>query len=201
MEPDTKRPINYLTLFLEFISIFTGVLLAFAVSEWQESQNKAEAAKYSLNSVYYEVRSNLEAVKQLHQNNLDYIAYAEQTSRQGSSSGSLEEKKFVPGIQLLDTSWQIAQSKELANYIDYQALSSLYEVYSLLAVYKASGQKLIESSLTLTAFITALGKEEEEINFEKNYLDYLKMMVDFEKQLIMKFENAELQLSKQLASS
>lgn len=201
MEANTKRPINYLTLFLEFISIFTGVLLAFAVSEWQESQNKADAAKYALNSVYYEVKSNLEAVKQLHENNLDYISHAEKTSHQEKSSDGLGQKKFTPGIQLLETSWKIAQSKELANYIDYRALSSLYEVYSLLEVYKESGQKLIESSLTLTALITALGKEEEEINFEKNYLDYLKMMVDFEKQLIMKFENAELALRKNLASS
>ncbi len=188
MSKNSKLKVNYLSIFIEFLSVFIGVLLAFSVSEWQNDQEKNEKAQYAINSVYFEIKNNLAVIKSLHKNNLAFIETIDNPEQVSSV------QTFIPGIQLLETSWQIAQSKELANHVDYEILSKLYEAYALLSVYKNSGDKLTASSLDIMSLATVMQKQVDTNEFKKNYADYFKMMTSIEKDLIEKFSYLELHL-------
>jgi len=184
--------INYPKLVLEFFSVFIGVVLAFAVSAWQEEQKDAEASRYVLTGVYYEIRGNLRILRNLNENNKGYVDSIEKSDQRE------DEREFYPGTQLLETSWALAQSENLAYYVTVETLSKLYGAYSQISAYKVYGERLADSSLDLAAHATIMEKEIDPRRYEDNYLPYFQTMIVFEKSLIEQLGQLEADVLAEL---
>lgn len=184
--------INYPKLVLEFFSVFIGVVLAFSVSAWQEERKSAEVSRYVLTGVYYEIRGNLGILRSVNENNKGYLNSIENSELGGSEQG------FYPGTQLLETSWALAQSKSVAYYVGNETLTKLYGAYSTISLYKAHGDKLVESSLSLLAHATVMEKEIDQRRYERNYRSYLQLMITLEESLIETLGQLEVELLAEL---
>jgi hypothetical protein len=95
--PTPKFPFQ--RLFIEFLSIVLGVLLALALNEWRERRSHQSQAKAVLFNIKNELQSNLQALTALHENNVETVKLMSE-DRNGDSS---EERKFIPGLQLRQT--------------------------------------------------------------------------------------------------
>ena len=116
------------TILIEVFSIVLGVMLALGVSEWQQEREYAQLANTALANVTWELRSNLEVLTRIHENNAETIELSEaETNEQSSPS---EDRQFIPGVQVRSTAWDTLLSSGLANHIDYKLLLSLSEIYS-----------------------------------------------------------------------
>ena len=168
---------------LEVFSIVLGVLLALAVSEWQENKHHQERTLAALSSVRTELEGNLQLLEIVHSNNVDLIdrveTYAGKTT---------ENDQFLPALQISDSAWTTLNATGLANYVDLELMATLSQTYSLMEVYRRSGYSLVDANMMVLANATAGGRDIADIDdsnlFAVNFLSFFKLIVDVESALI-----------------
>lgn len=163
---------------LEVFSIVLGVLLALAVSEWQEQRNNKQRASMALANVRAELQSNLDLLNYIHPNNFRVVENI------GSESESEEDETLVPGVQLRSSAWQTLTSTGLSNHVDYNLLIELSRLYSMIDVYRQTAYSFISSNMGMAATATALGTSIDNDLFSRNFLAYFQMLVQIEAVLI-----------------
>jgi hypothetical protein len=164
---------------LEVFSIVLGVLLALAVSEWQEQrQNEARAAT-ALENVRAELQSNLDLLEIIYPNNSRVV----EAISSGENANS-EDEMVVPGVQLRSSAWQTLATTGLSNHIDYDLLVGLSQLYAMIDVYRQTAYSLISSNMNMSATATALGSSIDNDLFSKNFLGYFQMLTQIEAALI-----------------
>ena len=147
-----KYPRSLKTILIEVFSIVLGVMLALGVSEWQQEREYAQLADTALANVAWELRSNLEVLTRIHENNAETIELSEaETNDQSAPS---EDRQFIPGVQVRSTAWDTLLSSGLANHIDYKLLLSLSEIYSRQGIYRQMGLQIVEASMSMAAMAT-----------------------------------------------
>lgn len=123
-------------LVLEAAMIFFAVMLALAAEEWREKQDRLELADRALRSVAEELRSNLEEMERTGARNAERLATAttvlaelEAGQDQGDADVGLE-------VSLLSTAaWQSAQMSQAVQYLDFDVMRQLSEVYEIQDLY------------------------------------------------------------------
>lgn len=181
--PVRRFPVQ--TLLVEVISIVLGVLLALAVNQWRENQSHKAQAKSALKNISNEIQSNLKALKILHENNSATIEFM----TDGNESATSEDSKFIPGIQLRETAWKTLLSTNVANYVNYETILTLSDTYSIQDVYKQAAVSITEAALNLAAYAAANGRDVDDNHFQRQFYDYLLMLVDVESELLRLYEN------------
>jgi hypothetical protein len=164
---------------LEVFSIVLGVLLALAVSEWQEQRNNEARAQLALANVRTELQSNLDLLEIIYPNNSRVV----ESISSGESSGS-KDATVVPGVQLRSSAWQTLASTGLSNYIDYDVLVGLSQLYAMIDVYRQTAYTFISANMSTSATATALGTSVDNDLFSQNFLAYFQMLVQIEATLI-----------------
>lgn len=170
---------------LEVFSIVLGVLLALAVSEWQEDRSNAEKARVAMSNIRAELQSNLELLKTIHPNNSQVVA-----SITSDEIENAEDAMIVPGVQMRSSAWQTLSSTGLANFVDYDKLIELSQLYSMIDVYKQTAWGFINANMSLVATATALDRSVDNDRFSENFLGFFQMLVQVEEVLIEAHENA-----------
>lgn len=166
-------------LALEVFSIVLGVLLALAVSEWQEQKNKEERANLALVNVRAELQSNLDLLKIINPNNQQTV-----DSITSEGSDAAEDQTVVPAVQMRTSAWQTLSSTGLSNFIDYDLLIELSQLYSMIDVYRQTAYSLINSNMGMAATATAMGETVDNDLYSENFLIYFQMLVQIEAALI-----------------
>ena len=123
-------------LFLEAAMIFFAVMLALAAEEWREKRDRLELADRALRSVVEEMRSNLEELKSTGVRNAERLEAArivleelEAGRDQGDADVGLE-------VALLSAAaWESAQMSQAVQYLDFDVMRDLSEVYEIQALY------------------------------------------------------------------
>ena len=123
-------------LFLEAAMIFFAVMLALAAEEWREKRDRQELADRALRSVVEEIRSNLEELKSTGVRNAERLEAArivleelEAGRDQGDADVGLE-------VALLSAAaWESAQMSQAVQYLDFDVMRDLSEVYEIQALY------------------------------------------------------------------
>ena len=138
-------------LALEVFSIVLGVLLALAVSEWQENRNNTEKASVALTNVRAELQSNLNLLQLIYPNNSKVVEGIE-----SDQANTPEDATFIPGVQMRSSAWQTLATAGLGNFVDYQLLIELSQLYSMIEVYKQTAYSFIGANMDLAATATAL---------------------------------------------
>jgi hypothetical protein len=168
---------------LEVFSIVLGVLVALAVSEWQESRQIQERTQAALDNVNTELAQNLKLLEIVHDKN---VALTGQLAR---DPGALDQDAtFLPALQISDAAWETLRATGLAGYVDLDLMMQLSETYSLIDVYRRSGYSLVDANLQVLATATATKQDMDTINssdlFARNFSGYFELIVNVEAALI-----------------
>ena len=123
-------------LLLEAAMIFFAVVLALADEAWREKKDRAELADRALQSVVEEMRSNLEELEGTGERNTErleaarvVLAELEAGRDQGDADVGLE-------VALLSAAaWQSAQMSQAVQYLDFDVMRDLSEVYEIQDLY------------------------------------------------------------------
>jgi hypothetical protein len=123
-------------LLLEATMIFFAVMLALAAEEWREKRDRLELADRALRSVVEEMRSNLEELESSGERNAERLEAArivleelEAGRDQGNADVGLE-------VSLLSAAaWESAQMSQAVQYLDFDVMRDLSEVYEVQDLY------------------------------------------------------------------
>jgi ABC-type proline/glycine betaine transport system permease subunit len=170
---------------LEVFSIVLAVLLALAVSEWQEDRNNVERANIAITNVRAELQSNLEVLQIISPINTRVVE-----AIAAEKIDEMEDASVIPGVQMRTSAWQTLGSTGSSNYIDYDLLIVLSKLYSLLEVYMQVAYSFINSNMDMAATATAMGTSVDNDLFSVNFLTYFQMLVQIETALIEAHQEA-----------
>jgi hypothetical protein len=174
---------------LEVFSIVLGVLLALAVSEWQEDRHNRERTAAALLNVRAELEGNLQILEIVHSNNVALV------DRVANKTMELtEDDQFLPALQISDSAWTTLNTTGLANFVDLDLMATLSETYSLMEVYRRAGYSLVDANMTVLATATAAGEDIAKIDdtslFALNFVRFFKLIVDVESALMESHKSA-----------
>lgn len=195
LEPEVAKPaanngsgrkLSVKALFVEVISIVIGVLLALGLSEWSEERKYQTQAKVALENIAIEIRSNHKLLTAIHDNNLATL----QAMHDGPESGEGDDRNYIPGLQLRKTAWDALLSTGLSNYISYDKILILSEMYAIQDVYKQTGTQLVEATMTASAYATVLAQDVDNSQFQKQFGTFFEMLSGIETQLLIEYDNA-----------
>ena len=168
---------------LEIISIVLAVLLALAVSEWQENRNKLERTEAALRQVQTELSQNLELLEFVHDRN---VALIELLSQESTTVD--QEAQFTPALQIADSAWKALGSTGLSGFVDFDLMVTLSQTYALIDIYRRSGYSLLDANLWVMATATATERDMKKIDdsnlFALNFISQFQLIVDIESALI-----------------
>jgi hypothetical protein len=180
----TEKSWSASSLLIEIFSIVLGVLLALALSEWNEDRNHRELAQAALQNVNNEIRSNAETLHLIHDNNTATLAAIEADPGPDGD----ESLTFIPGAQLQETAWEALLSTGLSAHLDYQTVLSLSEMYAIQRVYKESGVQVSEAAMHSTAVSAAMGTELDDRHFTQQFKGYFGLLTQIEAQLLEAYD-------------
>jgi hypothetical protein len=174
---------------LEVFSIVLGVLLALAVSEWQEDRHNRERTEAALVNVRAELEGNLQILEIVHGNNVALVdRVADATAELG------QDDQFLPALQISDSAWTTLNTTGLANFVDLELMEALSETYSLMEVYRRAGYSLVDANMTVLATATAAGQDIAKIDdtslFAINFVKFFQLIVDVEAALMDSHKSA-----------
>jgi hypothetical protein len=187
-----KLPIQ--TLLIEVFSIVLGVLLALGMNEWREQRAHQSQVKAALQNISHELRSNLEVLTTIHQNNVVTVDAIAKSNEGGTDT--TDDRTFIPGLQLRKTAWETLQSTGVSNYADYETMLQLSGTYSMQGVYTQTGVLLTEAAMNMSAFAVAHGKEVDNEKFSHQFYDYFAMLVRVEEELLKSYQKSIDHLEK-----
>ena len=182
----SDRKFSVKALVVEVISIVIGVLLALALSEWSEERNHQTQAKIALENIATEILANHKLLTVIHDNNLETL----EAMHNQPESGEGDDRTYIPGLQLRKTAWDALLSTGLSNYISYDKVLVLSEMYAIQDVYKQTGTQLVEATMTASAYATVLATDIDNSQFQKQFGMYFEMLSGIETQLLLVYDNA-----------
>ena len=171
-------------LLIEVISIVIGVLLALGVDQWNENRNHIRDAKEALINIKNELGTNYELLEYLHKNN--FAVYNDTSS---ANSAAAENGGFIPGLQLQDTAWDTFLNTGIANYVEYDLLYAISQVYSIQDIYKSFGMQLIEADMSINVLSAALGQADGAANSAEALRPRFGFLLLIEEQLLESYSN------------
>lgn len=175
-----KRRLPIQTLVIEVFSIVLGVLLALGMNQWREQRSHQSQADSALQHITNELHANLELLTLLHENNTATLAamFEEQDVEEE------EDGSFIPGLQLRETAWETLLSTGLSNYVDYETILMLSEVFSIQSIYKQTGMQLTEAFMNVAAYASASGTDVNNLHLQRQFASYFEMLVTLEEALL-----------------
>ncbi len=170
---------SWSSLALEVFSIILGVLLALAVSEWQQAREDEKRAAKALQTVKLELQANRDILRRIHENNQQTIDKARAAGPEES-----EDLQFIPGVQVRSTAWDTLLATGVSAHVDYALLLALSETYSIQAIYRQTGMQLVDASMTMAAMATVQGTDIDNEVMQDRFMGYFTMLLAMEEALI-----------------
>jgi hypothetical protein len=170
------------SMILEVSSIVLGVLLALGVSEWQEQREKDELATIALGNIHRELQANQVLLGKIHDNNI-------LTMKLSTNDEDGEENQFIPGVQVRSAAWETMLSSGISSHVNYLLLFELSEVYSMQSVYRETGMKLLDASMSMSAMAAVNQVDVDSDHFLSQFQNYFDMLLAMEERLLEIYEN------------
>ena len=119
-------------LLLEAAMIFFAVMLALAAEEWREQKDRIELADRALRSVIEEVRSNLDELETTGVRNTERLEAASAILAELVAGRDQGDADVGLEVALLSSAaWQSAQMSQAVQYLDFDVMRDLSEVYEI----------------------------------------------------------------------
>ena len=172
-------------LILEVFSIVLGVLLALAVSEWQQARENEERASTALQNIQLELEANQEILTRIHENNRQTIEKA-----QNPEANENENLQFIPGVQVRSTAWETLLASGISVHIDYEVLLALSEIYSMQSIYRQTGMQLFDASMSMAAMATVDEKQIDNEIMQGHFMNHFRMLLSMEEVLLESYRES-----------
>jgi hypothetical protein len=122
-------------LLLEAAMIFFAVMLALAAEEWRESRDRLELADRALRSVVEEIR--LEELEGTGASNVERLEAANAVLAELEAGREQSGADVGLEVALLSSAaWQSAQMSQAVQYLDFDVMRELSEVYEVQDLYE-----------------------------------------------------------------
>lgn len=164
---------------LEVFSIVVGVLFALSVSQWNENRKSQNMANEALTHVANEIRANRKIIQKVHIENSELVRVLKDTPADSDYDG-----RFTPGLQLSDNAWDSLLSSGISQYIDYQTLLEISEIYSYQDVYKTFSMQIVEAIMNASVITAASGNEIDDDRMTLRLVPSFTLVVSVEAHLI-----------------
>ena len=123
-------------LLLEAAMIFFAVMLALAAEEWRENKDRLELADRAVRSVVEEIRSNLEELETTGVRNAERLEAASVALEELKAGRDQGEADVGLEVSLLSAAaWESAQMSQAVQYLDFDVMRDLSEVYEIQDLY------------------------------------------------------------------
>ena len=156
MMPQKQRRWSFATLKtlgMETFPIVLGVLLALALSQWNEDRVHRNQAQEAKARIVEEVAMNHRILAIIHENNAKIL------EEEGDQSSTL-----IPGLQLQETAWSTFLSSGVSAYVSYDELLGFSRLYSIMTIYKQFGLQLVENQMMVQALESVLVEDGRSVN-------------------------------------
>ena len=132
-------------LILEAAMIFFALLLALAAEEWRERQDRLELAERALQAVVAEIEANRDELERSGMSNLERVETARALIARLDAGEQLDGVDIGWDIALLSTAaWQSAQMSQAVQYMDFETMRRVSEVYEVQALFERMQMGLVD---------------------------------------------------------
>ena len=131
-------------LLLEAASVVFAVLLALAVDEWRETRSREALAARARASILEELRSNQTELRNTRDNNRALLRTTEEALSQIVQKRDVSLQFHFEIALLSSAAWNTAQMTQAANYLDFDWLRRVSDVYELQGLYVTSQSAVVD---------------------------------------------------------
>lgn len=139
----------------------------------------------ALANIRAELQSNLDLLEIIYPNNKRIV--------ESIASGQVENPEdatVIPGVQMRSSAWQTLSSTGLSNFVEYDLLIELSQLYAMIDVYKQTAYGFINANMSLAATATALDRTVDNDRLSENFMGFFQMLIQIEAALIKAHEDA-----------
>ena len=129
------------------------MLLALAVNEWNENRVKKDHSIEAVNNIIQVIKKNQKLLAVVSENNQKVVQLILNSENQSATSS---KQNFIPGLQIPYTAWKTMMSTGVSEFVNYQIVFSISNVYSAQDIYKTSSYQLIQTMLVHQTLAKAL---------------------------------------------
>lgn len=131
-------------LILEAASVVFAVLLALAVDEWRETRSREALAARARASILEEIRGNQTELRNTRDNNRALLQKIEEALSQLTQKREASLQFHFEIALLSSSAWNTAQMTQAANFLDFDWLRSVSNVYELQGLYVTSQSAVVD---------------------------------------------------------
>ncbi|HWM89476.1 MAG TPA: hypothetical protein VN493_01775 [Thermoanaerobaculia bacterium] len=131
-------------LLLEAVSVVFAVLLALAVDEWRETRSRNALAARARASILEEIRNNESELRNTQDNNRALLRQVEEALLQILQKRDMALQFHFEIALLSSASWNTAQMTQAANFLDFDWVRRVSNVYELQGLYVTSQSAVVE---------------------------------------------------------
>ena len=131
-------------LILEAASVVFAVLLALAVDEWRETRSREALAARARASILEEIRGNQTELRNTRDNNRALLQKIEDALSQLTQKREASLQFHFEIALLSSSAWNTAQMTQAANFLDFDWLRSVSNVYELQGLYVTSQSAVVD---------------------------------------------------------
>jgi hypothetical protein len=131
-------------LLLEAASVVFAVLLALAVDEWRETRSREALAARARASILEEIRNNETELRNTRDNNRALLRTTEEALSQIVQKRDVSLQFHFEIALLSSAAWNTAQMTQAANYLDFDWLRRVSDVYELQGLYVTSQSAVVD---------------------------------------------------------
>ncbi len=165
---------------IEFTIIMLGILMAFWLNQWAQDRTDRRQFREKLNGVRGELSYNLAEVKQK-------LPYHDSLYTLLLNDPTQAVLRLNPA-QIRDYAWQILQTADVENHLDYELYASLTETYNIQQGLQNHNQRmvdLIHLSNVAEGFVQQYLKTDSigGIRLKQGWINVLEDAINYERRL------------------
>lgn len=173
------------SILIEMFSVVFAVLLALGVNEWRNDKSNEELGLSAYNKITMEIKNNhkkISGIIENHKKILNDVDSVISRLRQNRTDITFGQVQFdTPS----STAWEAAKLTNAVNYLQYDKVEKISEVYSAQRIYSDVSDRVFQE---LVFFVPDKDHIKMIDQFRKQKV-YLLNLISIEKQLIETYDN------------
>ena len=192
--------INWRDHFMEFVIVTLGIIIAFALNNWNENRNEKKLVRLYLEGIKEELVANKAELDRVYPYHLELLKTLEETPMEANLV-------LAPG-EITNSAWRLAENPTFKKHIDpkvYKELSAVYKMHDYLLKESSNTGQLMNESNVLGTFhlLTTMDMElkqedwqEIEIKIKQGWIPIFETWTSMEKEYLEQIEAALEELGK-----
>jgi hypothetical protein len=184
-------------LLVEMSLVVSGILLALWANQWNTEREYYDRAQIALRAIAGEIEGNLNLLNIVHPQNELSLAWMLAEETESTEQDSIN---IVPALQVKDVAWQTMLSTGVSEFVDYELLYSISDIYSMQDIYKSFSWNMISTIASTEALAAAIRDGDDDDLPRDLFADDVSLLVSIEVALQSSYQDALDQFESQRIS-